>query len=94
MIPRAACFGISVLAALLVFPVATHFDNGLFLSVAAAVHLLLFTTLLMIALTFVSRCPSLSRKRGLLSKTNVTFLVVVHVFLANVVLITGFLIVG
>ena len=94
MIPRAACFGISVLTALLVFPVATHFDNGLFLPVAATVHLLLFTTLVTTVLTLVSRRPSLFKKRGLSSKTNVTFLVVGHVFLANVVLAAGFLITG
>ena len=94
MIPRAACFGISVLTALLVFPVATHFDNGLFLPVAATVHLLLFTTLVTTVLTLVSRRPSLFKKRGLSSKTNVTFLVVGHVFLANVVLAAGFLIAG
>ncbi len=94
MIPRTACFGISVLTALLVFPVATHFDNGLFLPVAATVHLLLFTTLVTTVLTLVSRRPSLFKKRGLSSKTNVTFLVVGHVFLANVVLAAGFLIAG
>ena len=94
MIPRVACFGISVLTALLVFPVATHFDNGLFLPVAATVHLLLFTTLVTTVLTLVSRRPSLFKKRGLSSKTNVTFLVVGHVFLANVVLSAGFLIAG
>lgn len=94
MISRAACFGISALVALLIFPAAMRAGEGLFLPVTAALHLLLFTALAIAVLTLVSRRPVPPRNRGLSSKTNLTFLVIGHVFLANAVLIAGFLIAG
>lgn len=77
----------------LIFVILPPMANGLFLAATSSIHLVLFFVLMAFDLKVISR-KTLPADWYMATNKNVIFLVIGHCLLANLVLLTGFIVAG